>query len=319
MYFLYRTGTNKYLTIHREDLNKFKEISKNFTRKLSNGERVPCENNFRVITDKKEIKQILEDNFSSKNRGSENTTGLPSATLISSALFPIDVEKEFNLLNWHNSIPADEYNMQQITNKLSTDSGEFCHEVLELAFGDKKTRLFDKKNRLEIYIDEICKNGKVNRIIDNFSDRKDYFKNMAMQTLGKFFQTEFCNIDPIFNELFLKTKYIQGCIDMINYKNGHLYISDFKTSKKSCSRAQIPHKGYLRQLYIYSRMLLDNNIISKKEYDNLHFQILFFNWNSHNSAVYEYTKEEIDKCRAYVRFILQWYHKIKGVDVEDVI
>ena len=100
-------------------------------------------------------------------------------------------------------------------------------------------------------------------------------------------------------------------------ENGKLYISDFKTSKKSLSRNQVPDKGYLRQLYIYSRMLLANNIITKKEYDNLGFKIYFFNWNSGNSAIYEFDKKEVDKCSAYVNFILSWYWNIKN-GTEDV-
>ena len=79
MYFLNRPDTDTYITIHREDENNFYEIvnSNIFNR----------ENKFRLIKDKNEIKKILDSRYSSKNRGEEYTEGVPSATLISSALF----------------------------------------------------------------------------------------------------------------------------------------------------------------------------------------------------------------------------------------
>lgn len=321
MYILHRPDAEIFVTIHHEDEEKFYEVSQNFSRKLPDGTYIPCNNNFKLIKSKDEIKQILEDNFSSKSRGGDYTTGLPSATLISSALFPTDVEKDFNILNWKNSTTLEDMKAQNIKNKLSTDSGEFIHEILENAFKDRGCRLFDKKRSLEKYISKVCSTDKIHKIINNFDDRKEYFQDMAQKTLKDFFANEVENIDPIFNEIFVKNDGIQGAIDMVCMKNKKLYLTDFKTSKKSCSRAQIPHKGYLRQLYIYSRMLLRLGIISQKEYDNLNFQIYFFNWNSYRSAIYEYSKKEIDTSKAYVNFILNWYYKMKDMDLraEDIL
>lgn len=316
MYFLRRSDVNKYLTIHHEDLAKFKEISNQFTKKLPSGEKAPCDNKFDIITDKHEIKKILDENFSSKNRGEEYTVGLPSATLISSALFPIDVEKEFNLLNWHNSISADEYNMQQITNKLSTDSGTFIHFILEMVLTDRD-RIFNKKRNLQKYIQIAVQDKHIVKMIADFENRKQYFIDMATKVLTPFFENELEQIDPIFSELFLKNEYIQGSIDGIFYHNHKLYIYDWKTSKKAQSEAMIYHK-YARQLYIYSRMLLRNKIITKKEYDNLGFKIGFFNWNSGRSAIYEYSKEQIDKSKAYVNFLLSWYWSMKNGKEERI-
>lgn len=311
MYFLYRPSINKYLTLHKEDLEKFNSVSDKFTRKLPNGERVPCDNKFQIITDKKEIKKILEDNFSSKNRGEEYTVGLPSATLISSALFPIDVEKDFNILNWQNSIPSDEYKMQQITNKLSTDIGTVVHACIEYAVTDRNTRIFNKKRNLNGYINEVFEDKDIQNMIVDFDSRKEYFRDIVLKVLTPFFENELEKVDPVFSELFLKNEYIQGSIDGVFYHNHRLYIYDWKTSKKAQSEAMIYHK-YARQLYIYSRMLLRNGVITKKEYDNLGFKIGFFNWNSGRSAIYEYSKEQIDKSRAYVDFLVSWYWTMKN-------
>lgn len=318
MYFLNRPDTETYITIHREDLQNFYDlVNSNFFEK---------ENKFNVIQDKEEIKKILEDKYSSKNRGEEYVVGLPSATLVSSALFPynLDVRSPHNkasLLRWHNNIDVAELQTQRITNKISTDSGTFVHEILEFALNDRNTRLFEKTKNIDKYIDKVCQDKNIINMIDNFEDRKEYFVDMAKKTLGKFFQEEMPQIDPVFNELFIANKGLQGAIDMVNYKNGKLYISDFKTSKKSMSYNQAPEKGYLRQLYIYSRMLLKEKIITQKEYDNLGFEIYFFNWNSGKSAVYTYPKEEIDRAKGYCEFILQWYYNMRdmNIDVHDVI
>ena len=205
---------------------------------------------------------------------------------------------------------------QKVTNKLSTDSGTFIHEVLELALKDRQTRIFEKSKGLQKYINMVCEDKNIINLIENFEERKPYFIEVATNVLSKFFKEEIPIIDPIFDELFLVNKGIQGAIDLVNYKNGHLYISDFKTSKKPMSYNQVGGKGYLRQLYIYSRMLLNAKIISKKEYDNLHFQIYFFNWNSVNSAIYEFPKSEVDKSKGYCEFILKWYYKMRDMDID---
>lgn len=308
MYFLNRQDTDTYVTIHQEDEQNFYDIiNSNIFQK---------ENKFRIIKDKNEIKSILDNKYSSKNRGEEYTEGLPSATLISSALFPYNLDmhssnNQVGLLRWNNDIDVSDMQAQKVTNKLSTDSGTFIHEVLELALGDKKARIFEKSRNLQKYIELVCNDKNIINMINNFDERKQYFVDMSTKVLSKFFQEELPRIDSIFNEIFIKNNYLQGCIDMVNYQDGKLYISDFKTSKKSMSYNQVASKGYLRQLYIYSRMLLDNNIITKKEYDNLGFKIYFFNWNSCKSAVYEFPKSEVDKSKGYVDFILSWYWSIK--------
>lgn len=162
---------------------------------------------------------------------------MPSATLISSALFPYNLDtrashNKANLLKWNNDIEVADLQAQAVKNKLSTDSGTFIHEVLEFALSDRETRLFEKTHSIDKYIEKVCQDPYIIKMIDNFEDRKEYFVSMAKKTLIKFFHEEMQHIDPIFNELFLVNKGLQGAIDLLNYKHGDLYISDFKTSKK---------------------------------------------------------------------------------------
>jgi len=321
MIFLHRPDTDEYITIHKQDEQYLDElVNSNFFydeyKNPSNQLR------FNVIKDKDEIKKILEDKYSSKNRGEEYTAGLPSATLISSKLFPycLDTTKSHNkagLLRWANNVSVEDLNATRLTTKLSTDTGSFIHKILELSLLDRDTRPFKKQFMLDDYIKQAEEDEEIVNMIDNFEGRKEYFTEIARKTLKKFFENEIQHIDVVASELFVRNKYLQGAIDLIGYKNGNLHVLDWKTSKKSCSRNQIPQKGYCRQLYIYSRMLLDTGIISRKEYDKLGFEIHFFNWNSHNYSVYPYTKEEIDKNRLYVNFILSWYWSIKnGTEVK---
>lgn len=313
MYFLCRDDSQTYITIHKEDIHHYQDIIL--------GDRFKTENKFRLIKDRAEIKKILEDRYSSKNRSSEYTSGLPSATLISSALFPYNLDplsdkNKINLLAWNNDTPLEDLKAQKLKTKLSTDMGTTLHRVLELALTDKKTRIFDKSRSLDTYIEQALIDEEIVKMIDNLDNRKEYFREILQKTLKKFFAQELPNIDPVFNELFVVNKGIQGAVDLIDYKNGHLYISDFKTSKKSMSQNQVEGKGYLRQLYIYSRVLLNLGIISKKEYDNLKFKIHFFNWNSGNSATYEFDKKEVDKSEGYCRFILDWYYDMKDMNIK---
>lgn len=318
MILLHRPDIDEYKTIHHEDEELFREIVSNnlFDKEdKETGIITRYENKLELITDKAQIKKVLDEKYSSRSRTEEYTTGLPSATVISSGLFPMDIDyknraSKFNILKWWNNTSLEDMNAQKVTNKLSLDSGNFLHGVLEEAF-NSQDRLYVKKRSLDKYIENVCNNISIVRDISNFEDRKIYFVDMAKNVLSKFFQSEIEHITPVFNELFIKLDgKLQGAIDAVSIYKGKLCIMDWKTSKKSMSRSQVEDKRYLAQLYIYSRMLLLSNIITKNEYDALEFHIGFFNWNSGNSALYTFTKEEVDKSKAYVNFVFDWFHKI---------
>ncbi len=307
MYIIHRPDIDLYKTIYEED-------EMNFIQVINSGV-FQTENKFELITDKENIRKILNDKFSSKNRTEEYTQGLPSATIISSALFPMNLNQyaeknDVALLRWFNDKDKEEYDLQQVENKKSTENGTFIHKVLELAILDD-VRIFKKLNKLDDYINEALISQDVKREVLEIGDKKDYLNEMAKNVLGPFFESEFRNIDPIFSEIFLKVSKIQGSIDLVFMKDKQLYIGDFKSSKKPKSRKQLIDNGYLRQLYIYSVMMLEAGLITKKEYDNLNFCIYFFNWNSGRYSVQEFSKYEVDKSRLYVDYILDWYYKMK--------
>lgn len=317
MFLLHRPDINEYKTIHHEDAEIFYEIVNNnlFDKEDENGIITKHPNKIELITDKSRIKKVLEDKYSSKSRGEEYTPGLPSASVINS-LFPLNIDykdrsSKFNILRWWNNISIEDMNAQKIKNKLSTDSGTFIHLILQYAFQDN-IRMYMKKRSLKKYIEMACQSQEITTMIDNFEDRKQYFIDMASNTLKNFFDSEIEKIFPIANELFFNTGKIQGTVDMLNYRDKKLCLSDFKTSKKSVSRNQIIDKHYLNQLLIYADALYEIGIISKKEREELDYYIYFWNWSSYNSATYQYSKDEIEKWRAYNNFIINWYWEIKN-------
>lgn len=317
MYMLHRKDIDEYKLAHIEDVEIFNDIINNnlFDKEDSDGNITRYPNKLELITDKNEIKKVLSSKFSSRNRTEEYTAGLPSATVISSGLFPMNIDpkshnSKFNILRWWNNTSIEDMNAQKVKNKLSTDSGTFIHAVLENAMNDN-ARMYIKKKSLDKYIQITCESPEIIKMIENFEDRKFYFIEMAQKTLKKFFENDIEHITPVASELFINLPgKIQGAVDLLCYYKKRLTLLDYKTSKGSKSRNQLIDSGYVRQLYIYSRMLYLGGYISKKELEQ-DFQgvIAFFNWNSNNSFIHEFTKEEIDKCKAYVNFVYSFYWK----------
>jgi len=318
LYILHRPDIDEYRTIHHEDAELFHEIVNNnlFDKEDKNtGAITRYENKLELITDKVQIKKVLDEKYSSRSRTEEYTAGLPSASVIN-ALFPWDIDyrktgSKFNFLRWWNNTSLEDMNAQKVKNKLSTDSGTFIHLVLQLACEDD-SRIYLKKRSLKTYIEQACQSQEIIDMINNFEDRKEYFVDMASNTLKKFFEFELEKIFPVANELFFNTGKIQGTIDLINYYQDRLCLSDFKTSKGSVSRNQIVDKHYLNQLLIYADALYEIGFINKKEREELDYYIYFWNWASYNSATYQYSKEEVEKWRAYNNFIINWYTEIKN-------
>lgn len=318
MILIRRPDIDEYRTIHKEDIELFHEIVNNnlFDKEdKETGVITRYENKLELITDKVQIKKVLDEKYSSRSRTEEYTAGLPSATVISSGLFPMNIDyknraSKFNILKWWNNTSLEDMNAQKVTNKLSLDSGNIVHKILELTFLDD-SRVYTKKRGLQNFIELACQDKEIINTISNFEDRKQYFVDMASKTLSKFFESELENISPVFNELFINLDgKIQGAIDAVVYKNKKLTILDWKTSKKSASRLQLVDKGYTRQLYIYSRMLYLAGIITKHELENeLEFTVAFFNWNSCNSFIHDFSREEVNKNKAYINFIYNFYHQ----------
>src|SRR5574344_1794051 len=195
MYLIHRADIDEYKSVHKEDAELFHEIINNnlFDKEDENGNILRYPNRLELITDKAKIKKVLDEKFSSKGRGGDYQAGLPSASVIN-ALFPLDIDyknpkSKFNILRWWNNTSLEDMNAQKIKNKLSTDSGTLIHLVLQNAFEDN-CRLYNKKRKLNEYIEQACLSSEIIKMIDNFEDRKPYFINMCQKSLQKFFDNE---------------------------------------------------------------------------------------------------------------------------------
>jgi len=306
--FIARKDIGVYKTIYEEDVSNFIQVCSSDIFKT--------ENKFELITDKNEIRKILDEKYSSKSRTEEYTSGLPSATVISSGLYPLNLNQydrnnSVNLLKWFNDKSKEEYDVQQEENKKSLENGTFIHKVLELAVTDK-TRIFTRKNKLKDYVHEALESSDIKREIKDIESKREYLSVMSSEVLKQFFEFELQRIDCIFSEIFIKLPKIQGAIDLVFIRDGILHIGDYKSSKKSKSRNQLIDAGYLRQLWVYSEMLLEAGIISKKMYNELEFSLFFFNWNSYKSKVENFTKDEVGDSKLVCEYLLSWYWDMKN-------
>ena len=303
MYMIVRDDIKVYKTIHDEDKDNFFRVAS-----------LHPDNKFQLVTQKDKIKEILLNNFASKSRGGDYTSGLPSATVISSGLFPmcLDENKSGNsigLLNWFNNQTVEDYEKQQLENKKSLDAGNFIHVVLELAF-THDVRNFERERGLEQYIEWAGYSNELKKQIYNFEEKLPLLKEKARLTLDKFFENDIRRVEPIMNEIFIKLPRWQGAIDLVCRVDKKLCILDFKTSKKSKSRQQLIDSGYTRQLQIYSDFLLEHGIISKSEHSELIYKILFMNWTSNRYKIEDFSKEEVQYWKMYNNYILDWFHEM---------
>lgn len=310
MIFLYRPDIDEYKTIHKEDEKRFLSLAKNMFK---------TKNKFEIIKDPKLIKEVLDKKYSSLNRGEEYTEGLPSATVIN-ALYPLDItSRDFNknksgLLKWINDVTVEDFKKSRQEGSISLDSGTYIHKVLEMALLDN-CRNFDKLNRLQYYISQANISEECYKKIKDFDDKKQELADKAEKCLSKFFVEELPKIDLVFSEIFLKTDKIQGSADLINYKEFLLYISDFKTSKKSYHPSK--YDDFCRQLYVYTYMMLINKFITQQQFDTMNYQVYFFNWNSGRYKIIDIAHKDVMAKKRMCHYILDWYWAVKNEKLDE--
>ena len=106
----------KYKTIWTKDTLKLCELLLN--EKMFNHYDF-LETNWEFVNDKEEVKLILDENFSSRNRTEEYEIGLPSATVIGDSLFPVNLVGEIYKLSWLNNTSPDDIKSQEENNLIS--------------------------------------------------------------------------------------------------------------------------------------------------------------------------------------------------------
>ena len=341
--------TGEYFTIYRKDKNRFLSLEKFFNAKNETNKPIPF--NFELIEDQEKIKQILEDEFTSKGRSGEYNPDLPSVTKIAYSLYPMDIDTEKFLIRYLNDKVKTPEEEQQSEDTLS--KGTFIHKICELWVTDTEGRskdkpLIDKINILNSskkpskklekqindiileyinrYIEIALQDDEILRKIKNLDELKDLLIDLARTVLPKFFYQELINTDLVYSEIFLSIPdNIQGSVDLVAYKDNKFSIIDFKTTSSVDKKSGKPKFKTNSQLEPYSRQLaIYNELLNKSNMTHCTSDILpeFYIYQIHlvgkNYKKFEIPKDMVERSAKKVQDVLNWYWNTrKGIPYES--
>ena len=216
--------TNEYKTLKNKDISEFLRLEKFFKTDPNLPQGKNIEFNFEIIEDFDKIKDILDNVFTSKNRGEDYNENLPSVSQIAYSLYPINIQSDKFLLRWQNNheyTPEDKLETQNILSR-----GTFIHFILEQFICDKNGReqykpLVDvlkmnptKKVIKEInnkiisdirkYIQIAYKDNEIIRKIENLDELKSELEELAIKCLPDFIREEIVLTDPVYSEIFIE-------------------------------------------------------------------------------------------------------------------
>ena len=306
---------NKYKTVWTKDVPRLTEMFFNGQMFRRDGFKTRWE----IVQDKQEVKKILEDNFSSKGRGVEYTEGLPSGTVITSSLFPVDLTTELFKLTWLANEDLDKIKEQEKTNLISLEMGTYIHKCLELwAVSDIPMA----KRNFEEILEQVREDKEILCKVKNFStdiEKRMRYEQCARNIIPKFIQEHLCKFDIIGSEIFMNTGKIQGSVDLLATKRGEYYLIDHKTTRRvykmtggrkfSSPKDMI---DYERQICLYSDMLIELGIIPKSERDKINYRIYQFHLISDEYKEFRFENSEIQKHINDIRLVEEWYWGIKN-------
>ena len=333
--------TGEYNTIYKRDRQSFLNLKSFFDSE---------DFNFEIIENNNEIKDILEQYFTSKGRGAEYNEDLPSVTKIAYMLYPIDIQSDKFLLKWKNNTPA----LEQNKGKDDTLSrGTFCHYILEQFICDKQAREKDKplitklkvlqnskkpSKRLiesidtklladiERYIQMAYKDEEILSKIKNIDELKPELESLARNCLLDFIKEELIFTDLVYSEIFLKIDdYIQGSIDLTAYKDGKFSIIDYKTTSVVDKKTGKPKfktnsqlAPYARQLYIYNKLLEKSGMTHiMEDGQEPNYYIVQLHLVNGKYKKFEIPKSLVKQQGKIVEKVIKWYWDIRnGIEPE---
>ena len=332
--------TGEYNTIYKRDVQEFKNLYNFFKSDPKLPENSTPDFNFEIIEDLGEIKKILEDKFTSKGRGGEYNENAPSCTNIAYNLFPMFISSDKFLLRWKNNTPLKE---QEGDKEHILQKGTWCHKILELWVTDKDAREKDKPliTQLKIlkntkkpskkilkqiddkiisdirrYIQIAYKDEEILYKIPNIDDLKEELEFLAVKCLSEFIKNELIFTDLVYSEIFLQTDTIQGSIDLCCYYNNKFSIWDFKTTSsihkdtgkpkfKTNSTDQL--SPYARQLYVYNKLLKENNMHHLIDINETKFNIIQIHLINGKYKKFEISKGLVESQGEVVEKVIKWY------------
>lgn len=344
--------TGEYNTIYKRDIRNFLNLKSFFNAdpKL-NGKQVDF--NFEIIEDNNKIKEILENSFTSKGRGSEYNEDLPSSTKLAYSLFPLNIYSDKYLIRWKNNTSLVE---QDNDKELTLSKGTFIHFVLEKFVCDREERNKDKTlidklkllnkskkpskkiykqihdkivNDIRKYIQMAYKDEEILHKITNIDDIKEELEYLATKCLPKFILNELIFTDLVYSEIFIcENKYIQGSVDLVCYKDNHFEIWDYKTTSSVSKDTNKPKfksntpsalVGYARQLYIYNELLKKSGMTHLFDNSIPNFYIIQIHLLNGEYKKFNIPYNLIQSQGKIVEKVLQWYWDIRNGIFQDYI
>lgn len=337
--------TNEYKTLKSKDISEFLRLEKFFKTDPNLPQGKNIEFNFEIIEDFDKIKDILDNVFTSKNRGEDYNENLPSVSQIAYSLYPINIQSDKFLLRWQNNheyTPEDKLETQNILSR-----GTFIHFILEQFICDKNGReqykpLVDvlkmnptKKVIKEInnkiisdirkYIQIAYKDNEIIRKIENLDELKSELEELAIKCLPDFIREEIVLTDPVYSEIFISIdNYLQGSIDFCAYLNNQFSILDFKTTS-SCDKktgkpkfkTQTQAIPYSRQLALYNELLKKSKMTHYQNNEKPNFFIYQIHLISGKYKKFTISNEMIVSSKKELDKILKWYWDIRNNNKEE--
>ena len=336
--------TGDYKTIKRKDIEDFKNLYDFFKKDPKLPEGVTPSFNFDIIEDRNEIKKILDDKFTSKNRGEEYDENLPSVTKIIS-LVPMSINTDKFLLRWQNNTDISE---QDKDKSIILSRGTWCHKILELFVLNKDDRnkekplithlLKVKDNKkaskkilkqidskilsdIRKYINIAYKDEEIIAKIPNINEIKEELEFLATKCLPEFIKNELIFSDTVYSEIFLSIENtIQGSVDSVVYKGGVFSIVDYKTTSSVVKKTGKPKFKqnsseclaiYARQLYLYNKLLKHNKMTHLFNDENPKYEIIQIHLISNKYKKFDISEGLVASQGKIVEKVLNWYWDIR--------
>ena len=332
--------TNEYKTLKTRDIQAFLRLDKFFESdpNLPKGKTVSF--NFEVIEDFDTIKDVLDNVFTSRNRGEDYNENLPSVSQIAYSLYPINIYSDKFLLRWQNNHEYTEEDEIETQNILSR--GTFIHFILEQFICDKENRnkykplvniLNNKPSKKVIkkindkiikdihkYVELAYKDDEILRKIHNLDELKDELKQLSIKCLPDFIREEIVLTDPVYSEIFISIdNYLQGSIDFCAYLNNKFSILDFKTTS-SCDKktgkpkfkTQSQAIPYSRQLALYNELLKRSKMSHCTSEENPDFFIYQIHLISGKYKKFNISDDMITASKKELDKILKWYWDVRN-------
>lgn len=327
--------TGEYHTIYRRDLPNFLNLDKFFKSK---------DFNFEVIEDIDKIKEVLDTEFTSKDRGEEYNENLPSVTKVAVQLFPLNINSDKFLIRFWNDTPLLE---QEGDKNIILSKGTFTHYILEQFVCDREARLQDKPliEKLKIlqrtkksskkiikqidnkiisdirkYIQMAYQDDEILRKIPNIDDIKEELEFLVIKCLPEFIKNELIFTDLVYSEIFLcEDNYIQGSVDLCCYENNKFSIWDFKTTSSTDKTTGKPKfksssqlAPYARQLYVYNELLKKSGMTHMCNEENPQYRIIQIHLISGKYKKFEIPEGLVKAQEKTINKLLNWYWSIRN-------